>query len=284
MVGVVDEMGAVAVFLPPTVTVANGDVIKIDVHPAKEYHRQAPYPYLTFERSRSGSRLIRSKDILEPEEISSDETATPTYQTGQDVYRVTERDIVAVTELLATVGGVDDTELDEGTDFEIYTTPGLFGPDAIRFLPGGTAPDAGTPFTLSYTARRLSRMHQMIVDQTWRLELHTKDLKRDADIPVPADRRGATVSYVKSYLAQQLADGLAAFLDTNRGKNLVTADPVRGTQFRVVEVQDLGELPVDEGESLVRWGFDLVLRRRRLTAVGSDRTIIEVETPDLVPP
>lgn len=254
--GAVDIEKALGSKLPSPLTVENGDQIGIEWQPSYEAFRGStasgneapPAPYGTFQFL---SHVPIDQFLRDtPVQTTQTQTDTITFNTGTDVYQVTQRaiDNTQATILTATVGGFPAT-LTEDTDYEVHSTADYTTNDAVKFLDGGTKPDDGTTFTIQYEHILFTLGRVNHERYTYRLMLFIGNLASGTN--------GATKTYPKSYLARQLGEALVEEWMKLRGTSMTTTPG----ELRVGSIISLTDLPPDRSESLYRIAMDVALER-----------------------
>lgn len=270
MVGTFEIGKRLASFLPKTIEVENGDDIVLTWHDGMEVVAPADNPYGVF--TEQGNTGVVQNRTLSPVSVSTNATEGITFVSGTAVYQVINRDVISVTSVTGTLAATPGHLFVEDVDYRLARSPDYWTYDRIEWIDGGDKPDNGTLFTVIYVHQLVNMNRGSERRLAYRLELFVADLASGS--------KGATVAYAKSRLAQQISDSLEGFLVVNRGKNLAGTGEVT-----VGEVRNLGPLPIDESETLVRWGIEIELRRfhialkEQVTTIGST----EIDPTQFIP-
>lgn len=238
-----DEITEIIKFLPDSLTTDRGDTFDMTWGREKtKVENDPPGGVISFvgENETQGTRWEDQEDGTQNQQD------TFTFDTSQDVYQVTERDI-------ASVNSVDDASGDsyvEDTDFEIHSTADYTTDDAIKWLDGGSSPDDGEDFTVDYE-------HFVFFDR------HSKKGDLVVQIAILAESiEIGTNYYDKLQLAKVLASALEEYFMDNRGARLKSlgnsnyAMKIRGADTFGTPVpaegDTLGIFPVNVGFGLIK--------------------------------
>lgn len=256
-----DPVGELIKFLPPTLDVANGDSFSLTWIDGEEIDQSEPEPPFG-----TITHIATTPDEIFPfdhgnDPVTQQTSDTITFQSGTDIYELTEKDAVDdSSSISATVNG-SSTTLEEGTDYELVDTVDEFIDegnflDSVEFLDGGTKPDDGTNFTITYDEWRSKRVAIVYERQTYHLALK-------AQRSLSSNNASATIDYPKSRLAKQLGESLLEDLFLKHGDHIGSTEGMRLHGF-----QPVGQMSTREGSSTSIWAVDIEITNRRTMSPG----------------
>lgn len=238
--------------LPKTLTMRNGDVLKVHVETAQSVRTglEGKYPAIVIHDVTDAPAHDNPPDGLLA--TNPDDTTAVTFQfayaTGTLDYAVAERDIVPGTDTLTGTAGGGARTFIRATDYELVDANGDGALDTVRFLAGGTKPDNGTTVTLAHSHYTPSETVGEKSLTTIRLEAHAIEMLNGQT------RAGETIT--ATHDAEDIARRLLNVLKANARRPLKQAlAGYAGVGERGPD-QDLSYL---EGRGVTRLGFTIPL-------------------------
>lgn len=262
MSDVYDLDDAVNLYLPKTLTMANGEILTGLVwHNAEELPENRTYPLLSFEALPESPRGPGRKITPNKTMVPTTQADTIEFETGTLDYTLTEQDAIAIQSVTGTLSGAPHT-------FVLTTDYILLDLKTIRWTGTGDLPDNATDFVVTYTHRMYRRHFGADSTQTYRLHIAAKQYGTGAN------QRG------RSKMAKMMALAVAQYLRLNSGR--VMYKPPLATQVPYTEEISSGDYLStnrefgDPSEGIVIWAVDFQVKISSVIRAPATQAILDV--------